>query len=99
MSRALTGGVRSIYGHLTNSLDRSFSAFLVLTGPKASTVIIASSQFDFFVSLVSCYADRFGDENPGFGRQDIVSLSPVRLKRLEDILLSGIWTERLPIEA
>jgi hypothetical protein len=81
---------------LTEVLCGTFSVLLMLTGPKAATVMIASIELNYMLSVVSCYADRFGDENPGFARDDMVSLSPVRLKRLENVVLSGDWTRGLP---
>jgi hypothetical protein len=96
MPRLVIQDVRTAREYLQDRLARTFSAFLMLTGPKASTVRISSLEFELAVSIVSCYTDPFGDENPGFERQDNVSLSLVRLKRIEDIILSGAWTGQLP---
>jgi hypothetical protein len=81
---------------LNGILNRTYSFFVVLTGPKASGVVIAGSEVEFLVETESCYADEFGDENRGFEHSAPVSLSPQRLARLEAMMLSGSWADKIP---
>jgi hypothetical protein len=87
--------VPSIWDLVRNALSGTFSVLVVLTGPKASTAMVANMEFEAIVPVLSCYADQYGDENPGFARRDMVSLSEARLARLEECILSGAWTHNL----
>jgi hypothetical protein len=84
---------------LNGILNKTYSFFVVLTGPKASGVVIAGSEPEFFIETESCYADDFGDENRGFEHGTPVSLSPQRLARLEAMMLSGSWIDMIPPRA
>jgi hypothetical protein len=59
-------------------------------------VVIAGSEVEFLIETESCYADEFGDENIGFKHSMPVSLSPQRVARLEAMMLSGSWIDKIP---
>jgi hypothetical protein len=76
-------------------LGATFSVVLMITGGKATGAYLATVQHDQVIRVMSCYADDHGDENRGFARDDPVRLWPERLKRLEEVILSGGWVTRL----
>jgi hypothetical protein len=81
---------------LKGKLAETFTFVLILTGGRATSVIVSEMEFAHAVGVLSCYADDLSDENRGFRRGDPVRLWPERLTVLEAMILSGDWVLKLP---
>ena len=77
---------------LKSHMKKSFSAFLMLTGPKAGSVEIADLQTNNLITIKGFYVDPFGEEDPGFQRGSILKLSTPHLVSTIEEILSGNWT-------
>jgi hypothetical protein len=76
-------------------LDGAFSFFFVVTGDRAGIVLAADMEFGCITELRSCYVDEFGEEDRGFVRGEMVTLSAARCDWLIDHLLAGDWADRM----
>lgn len=87
----------SSFNHLSDHLETQCfdnpTLLLVISGQKASALFLADKQFNMILSLPTIYVDRFGDEDIGFERGQLLFLNEERLERYTDMLLSGEWTD------
>jgi hypothetical protein len=99
----LTGAVVSLEAnardsymkHLKSNCGGGTSILLILTGPRATSVVFASFEFNKVLLTKGIYLDTCGDEDPGFRLGRVLTLSQDRLEQLIDTFLSGDWTDLL----
>jgi hypothetical protein len=92
---ARAGTAPWIGDYLATFCHKGSSIFLGLTGKRATSVFIASAVQNCAVPLRGIYLDACGDEDPGLQMGRIVSLSPDRLSQVQELFVSGTWTDRL----
>lgn len=93
--RVNENGDRSIItwlDHLLHYCGGGTSAFLMLTGKQATSVFIGSYEFKAKYKAKEIYLDDYGDDDIGFERGEILTLSRDRFDRLNETLLSGDWS-------
>jgi hypothetical protein len=101
----LTGKVVTLYRlgtripwiiyHLRQTCREGNSVFLVLTGSRATSVFIGSASFVAFLPVRGFYLDACGDEDPGLKNGRLLNLSMDRLSQVQDLFMSGAWTDLL----
>lgn len=79
--------------HLEENCLSNATLLLMVRGKKTSALYLAGKQFNMIRALPGIYVDKFGDEDIGFERGELLFLSEERLERYTDILISGEWTD------
>ncbi|OHT13919.1 hypothetical protein TRFO_15814 [Tritrichomonas foetus] len=79
--------------HLQENCHWNGTLLLLISGKKASTLCLAGKQFNSIRTLPGIYVDKFGDEDIGFSRGELLYLNEERLERYTDMLISGEWTD------
>jgi hypothetical protein len=92
---ARTGNAPWIGDYLATFCHKGASLFLGLTGQRATSVFVASSVQNCAVPVRGIYLDACGDEDPGLQMGRIVNLSTDRLSQVQELFVSGAWTDRL----
>ena len=77
---------------LKTTLKKTFSVFLVLNGPQASSVLICDLKTNKIIRIKGFYVDQFDEEDPGLKRGHILTLSQSKKKETIENILSGNWT-------
>jgi hypothetical protein len=90
-----SGGSPWIGDHLATTCKRGASLFLGLTGQKATSIFVASPAHNCAIPLRGIYVDACGDEDPGLAMGRIVNLSTDRLSQVQEMFVSGAWTDHL----
>jgi hypothetical protein len=81
--------------YLADFCHKGASLFLGLTGEHATSVFVASAKQNCAVPVRGIYLDACGDEDPGLRMGRIVNLSRDRLSQVQELFISGAWTDKL----
>ena len=79
--------------HLQENCHSNATLLLLISGKKASALCLAGKQFNSIRTLPGIYVDKYGDEDIGFERGELLYLNVERLERYTDMLISGEWTD------
>ena len=79
--------------HLEENCFSNATLLLMVRGKKTSALYLAGKQFNMIRTLPGIYVDKFGDEDVGFERGELLFLNEERLERYTDMLISGEWTD------
>lgn len=79
--------------HLEENCFSNATLMLMVRGKKVSALYLAGKQFNMIRTLPGIYVDKFGDEDVGFERGELLFLNEERLERYTDMLISGEWTD------
>lgn len=90
--RPKNNNLPSVTDFLKSVLKKTFSAFLVLNGPQASSVIICDMKANKIIKIKGFYVNKFGDEDPGLVKGHMLLLSKTKKEETIEQILSGSWT-------
>jgi hypothetical protein len=89
----IDGTYAQLSKHLHMKCPSHASFLLTVSGPNATRVYVAATQMNCIKIVPGIYLDAHGDEDVGFLRGKMTYLNEQRLRKYEDMLLSGEWTD------
>ena len=95
-SHEIIKGLQTHRKLIARRLGDTYTFMIMVTGPRATSVVIADNPAHRTLRSRSCYLDKFGDENSGLRSNRVVTLSQDRVRWVIDQILSSDWTSQIP---